>query len=188
MVEILKNAVSGARELLGMRLARNTPQGRLVGLIVETEAYSYEDAASHSYRGQTARNSVMFGLAGLAYVYFTYGLHYCLNVVTGTTSSGEAVLIRALEPLEGIDIMRQNRHLQGASLQELTNGPAKLCQALKIDKTLNGHDLTKPPLRLIPGAPISRKAIVQTTRIGITSDSHRLWRFYIKDNPFVSKP
>lgn len=188
--EILIDAPSGARQLLGFKLARNTPQGKMVGRIVETEAYSAEDAASHSFRGQTPRNSVMFGPAGFAYVYFTYGMHYCLNIVSGTDGHGQAVLIRALEPLEGINIMQQNRHLQGVTLKmkELTNGPAKLCQALKIDKSLNGHDITMPPLLLLPGELVPNSQVVQTTRIGITNDTHRKWRFYIKNNPFVSKP
>lgn len=185
MQRLAKSAELVAKEILGWRLVRDTPAGRMVGKIVETEAYSAMDAAIHSYRGQTVRNSIMFGPAGYAYVYFTYGMHYCFNVVTGPEGSGEAVLIRALEPLEGVELMRQNRG--GKEPHELTNGPAKLCQAFKIDKTLYGHDLSAPPLQLVPGEPMRANQITQTTRIGITNDTHRPWRFYIKGNPFVSR-
>lgn len=175
--------VKMAPRLLGSFLVRETSQGKIVGRIVETEAYHQTDAASHSYRGQTPRNSVMFGPAGFAYVYFTYGMHYCCNIVTGTEGEGSGVLIRALEPLEGLDSMIKNR---GRS-DELTNGPAKLCQVLGIDKRLNGHDLSKAPLRLILQDPLDMADIVQTTRIGINREQHQPWRFYIRDNPFVSK-
>lgn len=175
-----------ARHLLGCLLIRKIDGQQLVGRIVETEAYDQTDAASHSYRGITPRTSVMFGPPGFAYVYFTYGMHYCFNIVTGLEGQGSAVLIRALEPIEGTEIMAARR--RQLPLERLTNGPAKLCQAFGIDKNLNGHNLAFPPLQLVTGKPIPAKSIVATTRIGITRDTHRLWRFYIKGNPFVSKP
>lgn len=180
-----KDAVIVAQALLGSCIVREVNGQKLVGMVVETEAYHQNDAASHSYRGKTPRTDVMFGPSGFAYVYFTYGMHYCFNVVTGQVGEGSAVLIRALEPLKGIEVMKQNRGLNDE--QNLTNGPAKLCQALAIDKALNRHNLTQPPLQLKPGKNIPSNKVVKTTRIGIRRDTHRLWRFYIKDNPFVSK-
>lgn len=173
--------------LLGCELVRTFNNGATARVkIVETEAYHQTDAASHSYRGQTPRTQVMFGPAGFAYVYFTYGMHYCFNVVTGVPGEGSAVLVRAVEPLSGVDILAQNRGGKTGVL--LTNGPAKLCQALCIDKQLLGHNLRQPPLQLVACAPIQKSNIVATTRIGITRDTHREWRFYIRDNPYVSKP
>lgn len=172
-----------APKLLGAYLVRELDGQQLVGKIVETEAYDQQDAASHSYKGRTPRTDIMFGAAGYLYVYFTYGMHYCCNVVTGKAGEGSAVLIRALEPLEGIEIMKQNRR----GRTELTNGPAKLCHALKIDHKLNGHSLASSPFRLSAGQKIRPEQIIKTTRIGITRDTHRPWRFYIKDNSFVSK-
>jgi DNA-3-methyladenine glycosylase len=136
-------------------------------------------------QGQTARTDVMFGPAGHLYVYFTYGMHYCCNVVVGQEGHGAAVLIRAVEPLRGHEIMSQNRH--GLSGETLTNGPAKLCQAFQIDKALNGHDLSESPLKLIIKPPLDQKNIVQTARIGIARAKEVPWRFYEKDNIFVSR-
>ncbi len=153
--------------------------------IVETEAYDQTDAASHSYRPATQRTQVMFDKPGHLYVYFTYGMHYCCNVVVGPKGYGAAVLIRAVEPLGGQQIMASLR--RGRSGYELTNGPAKLCQALDINKSLNGHYLKDSPLKLIIGNPLLANQIVQTTRIGITQAKDVPWRFYIKDNPYVSK-
>jgi DNA-3-methyladenine glycosylase len=187
MDEILgQHAEVVAKQILGWKLVKQEADQQLVGRIVETEAYDQADAASHSYRGVTPRTSVMFGPAGFAYVYFTYGMHYCFNVVTGRKGHGSAVLIRALEPQEGTEIMAKRR--KKADLVQLTNGPAKLCQAYGIDKSLNGHKLDHPPLLLVPDKAVRSQDIVTATRIGITQDSHRLWRFYIRDNPFVSKP
>lgn len=174
-----------AQRLLGCYLLREIDGKHLVGRIVETEAYDQHDAASHSYRGKTPRNDVMFGPAGYLYVYFTYGMHYCCNVVTGSVGQGAAVLIRAIEPLQEEEYMRSRRHAVGA---QLTNGPAKLCQALAIDKHLNGHDLRKSPLRLIIQPPLGAEAIVQTTRIGINQARDVPWRFYIQNNQYISKP
>lgn len=174
-----------APELLGSILVREINGHRLAGRIVETEAYHQRDAASHSYRGQTPRTEVMFGPPGHLYVYFTYGMHHCCNVVTGPPGEGSAVLIRALEPVEGMEIMKQHRRQD--NMHNLCNGPAKLCQALLIDKSFNGQDLAKPPCWLEYNKPLPRSEIIATTRIGISQDTHRQWRFYIKSNLYVSK-
>lgn len=180
-------AIDVAPRLIGCVLLRTIGSRTLSGKIVEVEAYSQTDAASHSYRGETPRNEVMFGAAGRAYVYFTYGMHYCLNVVTGPAGYGSAVLIRAIEPLEGVDFMRQNRRGSHTD-QDLTNGPAKLCQVLRIDGQLNGHDLRVWPLQLIFQPVIDERLIVRSTRIGISQGKDLLWRFYLKGNSFVSRP
>jgi len=180
------NVVQVARRLLGCMVVRELDGKRLIGKIVETEAYHQSDAASHSYNGRTPRTEVMFGPAGFWYVYFTYGMHYCMNVVTGQEGEGSAVLIRAIEPISGLEYMREHR--RGVEGVNVTNGPAKTCQALAVDKQYSGHAVTKAPLRLIAGPAQPDDGIVATTRIGITKDTHRLWRFYCKDNPFVSRP
>jgi len=182
-----------ARCLLGAEIIRELPEGRLRGRIVETEGYLHNDPACHAVRElpngichrRTRRNASMFGPPGHAYVYFTYGNHYMLNVATEPEGVPGAILIRALEPLEGLEIMTARRGL--ADLRLLTNGPGKLTQALGIDKTLDGHDLSLPPLQLIPGSPINDEDIVATTRIGITRATDMPWRFYIKENPWVSR-
>jgi DNA-3-methyladenine glycosylase len=174
-----------APRILGSRLTREINGQVLTGKIVEVEAYDQADAASHSYRGRTARTDVMFGPAGFLYVYFTYGMHYCCNIVTGPPGHGAAVLIRAVEPIAGEAVMSRNRH--GLTGKQLTNGPAKVCQALNIDKALNGHDLSLSPLILELDEKLSQTGIIQTTRIGITKAVDVPWRFYLKDNPFVSR-
>lgn len=198
-----------APRLLGCELERTIDGNTIRVRIVETEAYDQSDVASHSYTGQTPRTKIMFGKAGFLYVYFTYGMHYCCNVVTGPDGYGSAVLIRAVEPITGESIMeslraghtgldlRKNRlspgipeergFLRKSSPINLTNGPAKLCQALAIDKDFNAHDLRQSPLQLIGREPIASHKIVQTTRIGISRGKDVPWRFYIKNNPYVSK-
>lgn len=181
-------ASSAAPLLLGCVIERVVDGMRLTARIVETEAYDQSDVASHSYRGRTPRTQVMFGRAGHLYVYFTYGIHYCCNIVTGPEGHGAAVLIRAVEPLAGQDIMRTLRNGRGG--HELTNGPAKFCQAFAINKSMNGHDLAKTPLRLIiPDEFPAYRAdqVVQTTRIGISRGHDVPWRFYVRGNPYVSK-
>jgi len=174
-----------APRLLGCELEREI-NGVLVRVrIVETEAYMQSDAASHSYRGRTPRTDVMFGPAGHLYVYFTYGMHYCMNIVCGQENEGAAVLIRAVEPLAGEAALAANRI--GRSGVELTNGPAKLCQALGIDRMWNGHDLREPPFRLILRPALAPGTIVQTTRVGITQARDVPWRFYERGNPYVSR-
>lgn len=174
-----------APRLLGCELEREI-DGRMVRVrIVETEAYDQADVASHSYRGETERTRVMFDKYGHLYVYFTYGMHYCANIVTGPKGYGAGVLIRAVEPIDGTDLIEARRGKTGVVV---TNGPAKLCQALSIDKRMNGHDLRAGELRLIPREQLPSATIVQTTRIGISRGKDVPWRFYMKDNPYVSKP
>ena len=174
-----------APRLLGCILERYLPDGQVLrGRIVETEAYDQTDAASHSYRGQTPRTTVMFGSSGHLYVYFTYGMHYCCNVVCGPADHGAAVLLRALEPLVGEAAMSANR--RGATGVNLSNGPAKLCQALQIDRSLNGTDLHSGVVRLVLRPALPAADIVQTTRIGIKQAADVPWRFYVRDNPYVS--
>lgn len=175
-----------APRLLGCEFVRELDGRRLVVRIVETEAYTESDAASHSYRGRTPRTDVMFGPSGHLYVYFTYGMHYCMNVVTSGEGRGAGVLIRAVEPLEGEELMRRNRG--DKSGVELTNGPAKACQALAINRQWNGHDLQTPPMRLVIKPPLPPDVIVQSTRVGITKAVDMPWRFYVRDNPYVSRP
>lgn len=173
-----------AKRLLGCIIER-TIDGVTVRLrIVETESYEENDAASHSYKGRTPRTDVMFGPSGHLYVYFTYGMHYCCNIVTGSDGVGQAVLLRALEPLDSQGFLEARRHKIGV---EVTNGPAKLCSALGIDRHHNGHNLRNPPLRLLATQPVPPEEIVVTTRIGISTNQDALRRFYIKDNPYVSK-
>lgn len=172
-----------ARDLLGKRLIRQINGAELSGIIVETEAYcGATDSACHAYRGQTLRNAVMFGEPGHAYVYFTYGLHYLLNLVTEGAGHPCAVLVRAIQPFSGLDEMQARRKRHG---KELTNGPAKLCQALAVDKSLNGWDLTQGVhLWVEDHQTVDARDILSTPRIGIdyAREEHRnaLWRFLIK--------
>ncbi|MDN5275806.1 MAG: DNA-3-methyladenine glycosylase [Candidatus Saccharibacteria bacterium] len=178
------DVIIAAQRLLGCDLIRNIDGTTVRARIIETEAYDQSDVASHSYKGRTPRTDVMFGPAGHLYVYFTYGMHYCCNIVVGPENYGAAVLIRAVEPLDGVLLLEKRRRKSGI---EVTNGPAKLCQALDIDKGLNGHNLRVKPLQLIVNKPVDRTSIIQTSRIGISRGKEAQWRFYIKDNPYVSK-
>ena len=186
----LRPTITVAQELLGKRLVRKTGRATLIGKIVEVEAYLGEkDPASHAYRGLTRRNEVMFQEGGHLYVYFTYGMHYCCNVVTGKEGTAGAVLIRAVEPIKGIGAMRKNRAFttDETDYRILTNGPAKLCQAFGIGRKENGTDLRGDALYLTEGEKISSSSIIATTRIGIKNAVEKKWRFYVKGNPFVSK-
>lgn len=174
-----------ARELLGCRLVRILVDKRLAGLIVETEAYrGRRDPASHAFRGRTKRNEVMFGPAGHAYVYFTMGAHFCLNITTEGGGTPGAVLIRAIEPVEGIAAMKRNRGLE--DLERVADGPGKLTKALKIEKDLNAEDLvTSPTLFLERGTVTNR--IRASSRVGISSGKSFKWRFYVEGSEFVSR-
>ena len=179
-----------ARDLLGKQLVRILNGQRLSGIIVEAEAYIGEaDRACHASRGRTPRTEVMYGPPGHAYVYFIYGMHHCFNVVTEEEGFPAAVLIRALEPLEGLEWMR--RHRPGRPDDQLTNGPGKLCAALAIDRTLNGVDLCTSRVFFIEeGRTVADEGIATSPRIGIRSDEvarSRPWRFYIKGNRCVSR-
>lgn len=186
-----QDTVSAAQELLGCFLEHRGKTGSVTGRIVETEAYIAGDEAAHSFRGKTKRNSVLFGPVGHAYVYFVYGMHCCLNAVTGKEGVGEAVLIRALEPIRGIGIMQQRR--ETTDLKNLCSGPGKLTEACGITLACNGISLTDSPLRIIseadiPGfAPVGSPDIVRTTRIGITKSADLPLRFMLKGNRFVSR-
>lgn len=182
-----------AFELIGKFLVFHQGRNRLAGRIVETEAYlGADDPASHAYRGVTPRNRVMFGPAGFSYVYFTYGVHYCFNIVTEKNGVPGAVLIRAVQPLAGISVMEQRR--KQVSRQNLTNGPAKLTQAFGISKQHLGHDLTAEPLYVTDewGGKAERFGshlnIQATTRIGIRRGKGMMLRFCLVGNPFVSVP
>lgn len=181
-----KPAPELARDLIGCVLVHKTPEGTVSGIIVETEAYSQEDAASHSYRGETPRNSVMFGPAGHAYVYFTYGMHYCFNVVSGHKGHGQAVLLRALQPLDGIDLMRQRR--KQSPDKHLCNGPAKLVQAMGISKQDYGKPLFEGDLYISGRSKDDvHVQISQGPRIGISKAIDVPWRFWLTDSTFISK-
>jgi len=184
-----RSAVDLAPGLLGKRLVRELDGQLLVGRIVEVEAYlGGEDAASHAFRGPTPRNRSMFGPPGFAYVYLIYGVHYCLNIVTGPEGNGQAALIRALEPLAGVELMRANRGR--VTERDLTNGPGKLCQALGIDKRLDGHDLCLGSGLWLEDAPAPDEPICAGPRVGVRGDDAALtrpWRYFLKDNPFVSR-
>ncbi len=173
-----------AKGLLGCELVHRTSEGVTSGIIVEVECYDQDDAASHSYRGQTERTRVMWGPGGYAYVYSTYGMHYCFNVVSGPDGRGEAVLIRALEPRAGIELMCQRRKKQDTD--ELTNGPAKLVQAMGITKADYGRPLFAGNLYVKPRLD-SVSAIARGPRIGIKQAVATPWRFWIEGNPCVSK-
>lgn len=173
-----------ARQLLGCTITRQLDSGSVQVRIVETESYDQDDEASHAYGGQRKRNAIMFGEAGCLYVYFTYGMHYCCNVVTGPAGYGSGVLIRAVEPLVGKELVENRRNMSGPSA---TNGPAKLTKALDIDARLNGHDLHNYPLILEAGSLRIDEVIATSPRIGISKakDLHR--RFFIQGNPYLSR-
>ena len=173
-----------ARELLGHLLVHETPAGLLVGRLVEVEAYrGPRDPASHAYR-RTPRSQIMWGRPGTAYVYFTYGNHYCINVVTEPEGVAGAVLLRAIEPLKGIEVMRRARGIRDDLL--LSSGPGRLTQAMAIGRNHNGVDLTRPPLYLARG-PTTPAAVAASPRIGIRAAADRMWRFYVPGNRYVSR-
>lgn len=177
-----RSTLEVARDLLGCRLVRVLDGRRLSGIITETEAYiGEEDQASHASAGRTARNEVMYGPPGHAYVYLIYGIHHCLNVVTEEEGFPAAVLIRGLQPEAGIDMMR--RHRPGRPDSELTDGPGKLCQALQIDRTLNGADLMSGEALFIErNHPIEDSRIRTTPRIGVRGDKAAImapWRLMV---------
>jgi DNA-3-methyladenine glycosylase len=208
--ELPADTVALARFLIGKVVVRELPSGRISGRIVETEAYPIGDPAAHHYVGPTPRNKSMFLRRGHAYVYFSYGNHFMLNISAEVAGVGGGVLIRALEPLEGVTHMRQHRSTE--KLLDLTRGPGRLAAALKIDRSLDGVDVCAPgPLWLgaiathspAPSAASSRNGadnpnleerravqqlIRKSKRIGITRAAHRLLRFYERGNPFVSGP
>jgi DNA-3-methyladenine glycosylase len=181
-----------AAALLGHWLVRNGPEGPCGGAIVETEAYLTGDPACHAFIGQTKRNQVMWGPPGHSYVYFIYGNHWCFNVVCQPPGLAEAVLIRGLEPLFGLESMRARR--SSISPHELSNGPAKLCVAMDIDKRMNGVDLcdAQSPLFIARNPSLKsflkeRGPAITTTRIGLTQAADLPLRYYLDGSPFISR-
>ena len=190
--------------LLGCTLTRtitlNGEKHKLVARIVETEAYDQDDPASHAFGGPSERNAAMFGPAGHLYVYVSYGMHHCCNVVCGPEGFGSGCLVRAVEPLEGVEVMRELREAGRAGkeqaerarkhplkLRDLTNGPGKVCAALGIDKELYGHDLTVEPLVLEFAPLLPGETIGCSPRVGISKNIDAPKRFFIEGNVFVSR-
>ncbi len=182
-----RDTVSVAKDLLGRELMRRIGGRSLMGIITEVEAYKgAEDSASHAHRAPTKRNKVMFGKVGISYVYFTYGNHYCLNVVAKNDSPAGAVLIRAAEPIRGVSLMRKNRARD--NLYELSNGPGKLTKAFRISSEENGMDLTrKGDLYISTPTQFRRPQISTSVRIGVSSAKNKPWRFFISQSRFISK-
>jgi len=184
-----QETIAVAEQLLGCHLVHLEEEGTTCGKIVETEAYLVNDSAAHSFIGKTKRNNMLFGPVGHAYVYFVYGMHYCVNVVTGKEGSGEAVLIRALEPLKGILVMEKRRGT--GDIRSLCSGPAKLTQALGITLAMNGASLFEGPLQIQSPDMVPDQtepfAIVQTTRVGIVKSREFPLRFYIRGSRFISR-
>jgi len=180
------DTASLARYLIGKIVVRELSDGVVSGRIVETEAYVVGDAAGHAYRGMTPRNGSLFLERGHAYIYFAYGSSYMLNVSSETPGIGAGVLIRALEPLEGIPIMRLNRGVE--RLRDLARGPGRLAAALRIDRRLDGLDLCRKGDLWLGRGDHDPGKIGQSIRIGISRDANRLLRFYLRDSPFISGP
>jgi DNA-3-methyladenine glycosylase len=192
-----RSSVDVAPALLGCVLAHRSPEGLVAVRLTEAEAYTGPtDPASHSYRGRTRRNAVMFGPPGYSYVYFTYGMHFCVNLVCMPEGIPEAVLLRAGAIIEGVPLARLRRPAARAD-HDLARGPARLCQALAIDRALDGVDVCAPgsPLRILvpaaggspgPGEPPSAGAIRTGPRVGVTQAADRPWRFWIDGDPTVS--
>lgn len=185
-----RDTIEVAKDLLGKILVHESSEGLTAGKIVETEAYrGPEDQAAHSSGGRrTARNEVMFGEKGFSYVYFIYGLYYCVNLTAGNVAGKpEAVLLRALEPVEGLDLMAKRRGTAGEV--NLTSGPSRLCMAMGITKAQNKLDVTTPPLYVEDASSIAKENILETTRVGVGYAGewkNKPWRFYVKDNRSVS--
>ena len=186
-----QDALTVARELVGNKLVRKIGDEKIVSKIVETEAYmGPEDKASHAYNNKrTKRTETMFAKGGITYIYLIYGMYHCFNVVTASKGKPEAVLIRAVEPLNGVEIMRANREIKSKKEEDLTNGPGKLCQALEIDRSLNGIKLIKDNELYIEDVVESNYESKKGKRINIDYAEEykdKLWRFYLKGNSFLS--
>jgi DNA-3-methyladenine glycosylase len=176
-----------ARRLLGKRLVRVVEGRMLSGILVEVEAYrGADDPASHAYGGKTARNEVMFGEPGHAYVYLSYGRNECLNVTCEPVDTPGAVLIRALDPVEGVDFMMKNRRT--TEITNLASGPGRLTQAMKIDRSLNGEDMvTSDRLYLTDGRTVEKRSVNEGGRVGVSRGMEHQWRFFIVGNEYVSR-
>ncbi|MBN2609508.1 MAG: DNA-3-methyladenine glycosylase [Candidatus Fermentibacteraceae bacterium] len=174
-----------APALIGCLLKKESSGGPVSGVIVETEAYTRDDPASHSYGGMTARNRTMFQGGGLAYVYMIYGVHNCFNVTSGLPGTGQAVLVRAVRPVQGIDIMRANRGLR--DIRRLCRGPGMLCQAFGMDRSLNGTSLIVGDVRiLVPRVPVEHD-ISCGMRVGISRGREMMRRYFLNDSEWVSR-
>ncbi len=186
-----EETVAVAKKLLGCYLVHAEFEETTIGRIVETEAYVLNDPACHAFRGKTKRNSVLFGPAGHAYIYLIYGMYYCINAVTGHEGTGQAVLIRALEPVDGISLMQERRGVK--ELKLLCSGPGKLTQAMAIDISFSGLPLFASPIQIWSQESLSGykiiedDEIVQTTRIGISQAKDALLRFYLKGSIYISR-
>lgn len=190
-----RDTLTVARDLLGDRVVREREEGApCVGRIVETEAYTQEDPAFHGWNlydsesqsvRREGRAADLFAAPGQGYVYLIYGMHWLLNVVTEPEGTGGAVLIRAVEPLEGLSAMRRRRGADRGDI-ELTNGPGKLTEAFGVDDVFHGANLTAPPLYFAEGTPPAEEAVAQSSRIGISKGTERPWRFFEDDHPYVS--
>ena len=185
--ELPVDTIKLSRYLVGKTLVHDLPEGRVSGRIVETEAYPVGDAAAHAFRGQTPRNGSLFLPRGHAYVYFAYGSSWMMNISSEAAGVGAGVLIRALDPIEGIDIMERNRGV--SRLTDLARGPGRLAQAMRINKAQDGLDLCSPDSPLWLGSAVQPTGPVGiTTRIGLSREAHRPFRFFERGNPFVSGP
>ncbi|PID56965.1 MAG: 3-methyladenine DNA glycosylase [Ignavibacteriae bacterium] len=190
----IQDNLTVAKLLLGKIFVYNNPITKkiLSGKIVEVEAYDGNlDEAAHTYIGKTERNKIMFNEGGFLYVYFIYGIHFCANIVTGNKNHGTAVLLRAMEPKEGIKEFSLNKYgrikISDKEKINLLNGPAKICKAFGIDRSFNSTDLTSDKIYLLDAPKIEEKEIIATTRIGIKKSTELPWRFYIKNNRYISK-
>jgi len=187
-----RDVMTVAKELLGKTLVKKGKNEILAGKIVEVEAYHGDiDEASHSFRGRTKRNEIMFNAGGYLYVYFTYGTHFCCNVVTGKKDQGTAVLIRAVEPISGIEKMIKNRFSRKLKNEKeifnLTSGPGKVCASFAINKNHSGIDLTGEEIFILGNKKLADSEIGISKRIGITRSVDLPWRFFIKNNPYLSR-
>jgi len=183
----LKDTITIAKELLGCVITKEMPNYTLSARIVETEAYlGSEDPACHAYKKLTKRNQPMFEEGGISYVYFIYGNYYCFNVVTENRGVGAAVLIRAVEPIEGIEYMRKNRDYTSSDIN-LTNGPAKFCMAFDIKRRDNSLYLTEDRIKIYRRRKREKFTIAVSQRIGIKEGTELPYRFFIKGNPYVTK-
>lgn len=184
--ELPHDTAALARFLIGKTLVRDAPDGRTSGRIVEVEAYVPGDASGHAYVGETARNRSLFLRRGHAYVYFIYGMHFCVNVSAETPGVGAGVLLRALEPVEGIELMRERRGVH--RLADLARGPGRLADAMAVDRSLDGVDLCARGLLWLGSALRPAGRIATSVRIGISKETHRPLRFYEAGNANVSGP
>lgn len=187
-----RNVLTVAKDLLGKILVKEDPGVYYAAKIVEVEAYEGEtDEAAHSHKGETPRNKVMFNHGGFLYVYLSYGIHHCCNIVTGIAGKGSAVLIRAVEPIEGIEKMIFNRFGNKSPDEtqkiHLTSGPGKVCKALDINLSHSGLDLTGNKVYIINKSKLKKSEIGMSERIGITKSVDLQWRFFIKGNPYLSR-